>query len=97
MLIFYALMVYVLSILFSLDDLEELHEEMLFWSFKFWLNYAVMSFIFDNPNCQYGGGNVVPPFPFLYMFQAQFSIVGWSLGLKCLLSWVCISCIFFLF
>ena len=42
MLIFDVLMMFVLSILFSLDDLGELHEYMVFWSFKFFRNYALM-------------------------------------------------------
>lgn len=42
MLIFYVHMMYVLSRLFFLDDLEELHEYMLIWSFKFCWNYALM-------------------------------------------------------
>lgn len=50
MLISFVHMLYELSILFFLDDLEELYDYMLIWSFILWWNYALMLFKFAGIN-----------------------------------------------
>lgn len=50
MLISFVHLLYELSILFFLDDLEELHDYMLIWSFILCWNYALMLFKFARIN-----------------------------------------------